>query len=469
MTKTTVFILTILLLGSLAPLVASEPPVEQTAPRPNIILILADDLGWTDLGVMGSRYYETPHIDRLAARGVRLTSFYASQSCRPTRAALMSGQYAPRTGVYTTGKLSPERSSLVQKLKPPKNTGKLPLDKVTIAQALKRSGYATGMFGKWHLGHRGEYHPAKRGFDEALVTGWHHTNFRVPAPYVAEPDAYLTDYLTDRALDFVREHKDRPFFLYLPHLAPHGPLVAKPELIERFKAKKSAGGHHDPTYAAMIYSLDQSVGRIVDEIERLRLSERTLVIFTSDNGGYGGYDVPGTTRRVGVTDNHPLRGGKSTLNEGGIRVPLIARWDGRIKADSRSDTPAIHVDLFPTFLELAGVKHPDGHVLDGESLVPIFLDPGTVLQREAIYWHVPGYSEIHAPQPVWGIRPVSAIRAGQFKLFEFLEDGRLELYDLKRDAGERHDLAAELPDRAAQLQASLAAWRQSIGAAMPER
>jgi len=469
MTKTTVYSCAVLLLISLVPLVAAEMPAGQTAPRPNIILILADDLGWTDLGVMGSRYYETPHIDRLAARGVMLTSFYASQSCRPTRAALMSGQYAPRTGVYSTGKLSPEKGSLVQTLKPPQNTGKLPLDKLTIAQLLKRSGYATGMFGKWHLGRHDEYHPAKRGFDEALVTGWRYTNFRVPPPYVVEPDAYLTDYLTDRALNFVREHKDRPFFLYLPHLAPHGPLDAKPELTERFKAKKPDGGHHNPVYAAMIYSLDQSVGRIVDEIERLDLSERTLVIFTSDNGGYGGYDVPGTTRRVGVTDNHPLRGGKSTLNEGGIRVPLIARWAGRIEAGSRSDTPAIHVDLFPTFLELAGVSRPDGHALDGESLVPILLDPGSGLQRDAIYWHVPGYSEIHVPEPAWGITPVSIIRSGQFKLFEFLEDGRLELYDLKRDAGERHDLAAELPDRTAQLQASLAAWRQSIGAAMPER
>src|SRR5256885_69922 len=258
------------------------------ADKPNIVYILADDLGWTDLAWQGSKYYETPNIDRLASQGMRLTRYHNCQNCQPTRAALMSGQYAPRTGIYTVGGI--ERFEWQSRpLRPVDNVQQLPLDKVTVAQVLKQAGYATGMFGKWHLGNNGDYHPGSRGFDEAIVSMGAHFDFVTHPPVDYPKGTYLADFLTDKAEDFIRRHKDGPFFLYLPHFGVHAPHEAKADLIEKFKSKKPVGGHHDPTYAAMIYSVDQSVGRISALLDELKLADHTLLIFFSDNGGGGGY------------------------------------------------------------------------------------------------------------------------------------------------------------------------------------
>jgi arylsulfatase A-like enzyme len=434
------------------------------AERPNIVFILADDLGYTDVGCMGSKYYETPAIDRLAHEGLKLTSYANCQNCAPTRAALMSGQYAPRTGVYTVGTLA-RGEERFRKMKVPENRTQLPLDRVTIASVVKEAGYATALYGKWHLGQAGAYHPARRGFDEAIVSMGRHFDFTTTPKVDVPPGAYLADFLTDHALRFIEQNRDRPFFLYLPHFGVHAPYQAKAELIAKYQKKPPVDGHKDPVYAAMIDSVDQSVGRVLAKLEELKLAEKTVVIFSSDNGGVGGYEAAGVRARS-VSNNAPLRGGKGMLYEGGVRVPFIVRWPGVVKPGTVSDEPAVHVDLFPTFLELAGAK-PSKQVLDGVSLVPLWKDPETKLAREAIYFHFPGYLEGSGPGN-WRTTPVSTIRVGDYKLLEFLEDGRRELYNLKEDVGEKHDLAARMPDMVHELHAKLAAWRRSTGALMPE-
>jgi arylsulfatase A-like enzyme len=431
--------------------------------KPNIVFILADDLGWTDVGCMGTKYYETPAIDRLAREGLRLTSYVNCQNCAPTRAALMSGQYAPRTGIYTVGSFERGEAAF-RKMNVPKNQTDLPLDKITVAQALKEAGYATGMFGKWHLGQTGDYHPSKRGFDEAIVSMGKHFNFTTSPKIEYPAGAYLADFLTDRAVQFIDKNKDRPFFLYLPHFAVHTPLEAKKELTEKYAKKTPVGGHKNPVYAAMIQSVDESVGRVLAKLDELKLADNTVVIFSSDNGGVGGYGAAGV-KASEITDNAPLRGGKGMLYEGGVRVPFIVRWPGIVPAGSVSDQPAIHVDIFPTFLEVAGAKPPK-QMLDGVSLAPIWKDPKAELKREAIYAHFPGYLEGSGPGN-WRTTPVSSIRAGDFKLLEFFEDGRLELYNLREDIGERTNLAAKQPDKVKELHAKLMAWRKDVGAAMP--
>jgi len=432
---------------------------------PNIVLILADDLGWADLGVQGSKYYETPSIDRLAAQGMRLTSFHNCQNCTPTRAALISGQYAPRTGVYTVGGIN-RFAWQTRPLRPVDNVVDLPLDKITIAQALKTAGYTTAMFGKWHIGQQGEYHPSQRGFDEAIVSMGKHFDFATSPQTEYPAGQYLADFLTDRAVDFIERHQDRPFFLYLPHFAVHTPLDAKPERIDRFRAKPSVDGHRNPTYAAMIASLDDSVGRVLAALDARKLADRTVVIFSSDNGGVGGYAREGLGKENNdITDNAPLRSGKGSLYEGGTRVPFLVRWPGVIQPGSTCDVPAIHVDVYPTLLEIAGAQPSTDYALDGESLVPLLRNAGGELKREAIYQHFPGY--LGMGQDQWRTTPVGLIHAGPWKLMEFFEDGGLELYNLRDDLGETRNLATDMPEKAAELHAKLVAWRQAIGAPMP--
>ena len=435
------------------------------ADKPNLVFILADDLGWTDLGVQGSKYYESPNIDRLAAQGMRLTCYHNCQNCAPTRAALMSGQYGPRTGVYTVGGID-RFAWQTRPLHPVDNVENLPLDKVTVAQSLKAAGYATGMFGKWHLGQQGEYHPSQRGFDEAIVSMGKHFDFATSPKTEYPAGQYLADFLTDKAVDFIQRHKDRPFFLYLPHFAVHTPLDAKPELVEKFKPKPPVGGHRNPTYAAMIASVDESVGRVLAALDEHKLAENTVVIFSSDNGGVGGYAREGIGREGGdITDNTPLRSGKGSLYEGGTRDPFLVRWPGVTKPGSTCDVPTIHVDLYPTLLEIAGAKPPANYVLDGESLVPLLRDATASLKRDAIYQHFPGYLGIGQGQ--WRTTPVGLVHAGPWKLMEFYEDGRLELYNLHDDLGETKNLAKQMPDKAQELHAQLVAWRQAIQAPMP--
>ena len=454
------FFIAITLLISTGAVVAAETPL---APRPNIVFIMADDLGYTDVACFGSKFYETPNIDRLAAQGMKLTSYHTAPNCQPTRAALLTGQYGPRTGVYTVGSI--DRFKWWQRsLRPVDNVTALPLDKTTVAQALKKAGYATGMFGKWHLGEQGDRHPARRGFDEAIVSMGQHFDFNASPKTEYPKGQYLADFLTDRAVDFIRRHKDQPFFLYLPHFGVHSPHQAKPELLARFKDKPAVGGHHNATYAAMIASVDESVGRVMRALDELKLAENTVVIFTSDNGGVGGYVREGVKRAGDVTDNAPLRSGKGSLYEGGTRVPFIVRWPGVTKAGSACDVPAIHVDVFPTLLELARGGKPM-QPLDGESLVKLFRNPAASLQRDAIYQHFPGY--LGAGSNSWRTTPVGVVQSGDWKLMEFFEDGRLELYDLGTDIGEQKNLAQEQPGKAQELKAKLIAWRKEVGAKMP--
>lgn len=442
---------------------AAQTEAAAKAP-PNIIFILADDLGYTDLACFGSKYYETPNIDRLAAQGLKLTSYHNCQNCQPTRAALMSGQYGPRTGVYTVGGIGRFEWE-TRPLRPVDNVDKLPLEKITVAQQLKTAGYATGLFGKWHLGEDAEHHPAARGFDEAIVSMGVHFDFKTKPPVAYPKGTYLADFLTGHAETFIRKHKDHPFFLYLPHFGVHSPKQAKEALIARFKDKPPVGGHHDPVYAAMIASVDESVGRVMAVLDELKLAENTVLIFSSDNGGVGGYKREGIKKGGDTTDNAPLRSGKGSLYEGGTRVPFIVRWPGVVPPGTSCGTPAIHVDIFPTFLELAGAKVPETQPLDGESLVPLFRDPAAALKRDAIYQHFPGY--LGAGEGTWRTTPVALVQSGDWKLMEFMEDKRVELYDLKGDVGETKNLAAEKPEKAKELLEKLHAWQAAIKAPMP--
>ncbi|QJE94447.1 sulfatase [Luteolibacter luteus] len=437
------------------------------ADRPNIVFILADDLGYTDVSTYGSKYYETPNIDRLAQEGVKFTNGYTNgPNCQPTRAALISGQYGPRTGIYTVGNID-RFDWKSQALRPADNVVTLPADKITIAQSLKNAGYATGLFGKWHLGGQPAAHPSKRGFDEAIVSNGKHFNF-VTDPKVSYPEGtYLADFLTDKAVDFIERHKDGPFFLYVPHFGVHSPYEAKKELIEKFKAKPAVGGHKDPVYAAMLASVDESVGRITAKLDELGLAENTLVIFSSDNGGVGGYQREGIQAKD-TTDNAPLKAGKGSLHEGGIRVPYVFRWKGTIPAGTVSKQPIASIDLYPSTLELAKAQKPEGYTLDGVSYAALLKDPehGKV-ERDAIFWHFPGY--LGAGNNTWRTKPASAVRSGPWKLIQSLEDRSVQLYDLDADIGEKNNLAESQPEKAKELLAKLDAWRESIKAPLPTK
>jgi len=442
------------------------PAFGQTASsRPNIILILADDLGWTDLGCQGSGYYQTPNIDRLAKEGLRVTSGYTcGPNCQPTRAALMTGLYGPRTGVYTVG--GTDRFDWSSRpLRPVDNVVKLPTAFPTTASVLRDSGYRTAMFGKWHLGETPQHHPSARGFDEAIVSMGRHFDFKTNPVTDVPSGSYLADFLTDRAEDFIRRNHKSPFFLYLPHFGVHSPHEAKTEWIEKFRERPATGGHKDPIYAAMIASVDESVGRIVRLLDELQLTHNTLVIFSSDNGGVGGYVREGVKASGDVTDNAPLRSGKGSLYEGGVRVPWIARWPGTIPPGT-SNVPVISVDILPTFAELAGVERGRIPDVDGVSLAGLLRSGGTEAPERDLFWHFPGY--LGAGRGAWRTTPVSAIRSGRWKLLEFLEDHRVELYDLEADLSQTMNLAANMPDKAKELLEKLNRWRAAVSAPMPQ-
>ena len=436
-----------------------------SAVKPNMIFILADDLGYTDVACYGSQYYETPNIDRLAAQGMRFTGGYTcGPNCQPTRAALMSGQYGPRTGIYTVGSID-RFDWRSRPLRPVDNVEKLAPEKVTVAEALKKAGYATGLFGKWHLGQDPQHHPSNQGFDEAVVSMGKHFDFETNPKVDYPRGSYLADFLTDKALDFVQRHQGKPFFLCLHHFAVHAPHQAKTNLIAKFKPKPAAGGHHDPTYAAMIASVDESVGRLLAALDDLKLATNTLVIFTSDNGGVGGYEREGI-QGGSITDNAPLKGGKGMLYEGGIRVPYIFRWLRTIAPGTTCDRPINSVDLYPTLLELAGAKAEPGYPLDGASYATLLTGSESTGPRQApLFWHFPGY--LGAGGGTWRTTPAGAIRDGEWKLLEFFETGRLELYNLRQDIGERKNLATAMPEKVKTLHGKLASWRQEVQAPMP--
>ncbi len=447
--------------------------------RPNFVFILIDDLGWADLGCYGSAFYETPNIDRLAAQGMRFTDAYAAcPVCSPTRASIVTGKYPARLGITQWIGASNE---------PTPYRHDLPLEEVTIAEALKEAGYATGFVGKWHLANRDEdrykYYPDKQGFDVNIAGDWSGSPPTYFYPYErgnrsletmppgGTDGEYLTDRLTDESLKFLDAHRDRPFLLYLSHYAVHTPLQAKDEPTQRYRDKARREGiaetsfkpvygkyrtrdvQNHPVYAAMIQSVDESVGRVMSKLLELDLQDNTIVIFMSDNGGLA------TVPSAGPTCNRPLRSGKGWLYEGGIREPMLIKWPGVVKESSVCDVPVTSTDFYPTMLEMAGLPlRPTQHI-DGISLVPLLKRTGTLPDR-ALYWHYPHY---HGS----GSRPSGAVRAGDYKLIEWYEDGTVELYNLKEDLGEKENLAAQLPEKAAQLQRMLAAWRRTVDAKMP--
>jgi arylsulfatase A len=451
-------LLTIVLgLGAVA-----APTGAAEAPRPNFVVIVIDDLGWADLGCYGSTFYETPNLDRLARRGVRFSQGYAAcPVCSPTRAGLMTGRSPAR--LRLTDWLPGRTDRPSQKLLRPAIRQQLPLEEVTIAEALKPAGYVSASIGKWHLGGAG-FWPEDQGFDVNLAgtqagsPPGGYFGFKTPTLSAADPQEYLTDRLTDEAIGFLERNRDRPFFLYLPHYTVHIPLQAKKLLLEKYEAKgRSNPGatQANPVYAAMIESMDDGVGRIARKLEELGLDSRTTIVFTSDNGGLSTKEGPNTP----ATSNAPLRAGKGYLYEGGIRVPWIVAGPSVAEPGRASDAPIITTDLLPTILELADVPLPADREIDGNSFVPLLAQEG---ERRAspFFWHYPHYSN-------QGGRPGAAIRQGDRKLIEFYEDDRLELYDLAADPGEANDLASREPEEAQRLLRLLKEWRSQIGAQMP--
>lgn len=416
---------------------------------PNFVVILMDDMGWRDVGFMGNTFVETPHIDRLAKRGLVFTQAYASApNCAPTRACLMSGQYTPRHGIYTVVDPRQPPGSVWHKLTAANSKSELDTNVVTIAESLHTGGYATAFFGMWNLGRgrTGPVTPGGQGFQKVVFP--ENLGFSKDAYFDGGHENYLSDRLTDEVLKFVEQNRERPFFVYLPDHAVHAPFEPKPDLLKKYeqKAKRGNDRRDDPAYAATIAAVDQNVGRIVETLARLKLTENTVVIFTSDNGGTQQYTPP-------------LRGGKGELYEGGLRVPLVVSGPFITKPGSLCDAPVSSVDLYPTLLELAGLEAPSGQVLDGVSLVPA-LRGSLTLNRPRLFWHFPCY--------VGKATPSSALREGDYKLIEFYEDGgRVELFNLKTDPNEERNLAKSMPDKAAAMFQTLRNWQTETGALKP--
>jgi len=411
----------------------------RAADKPNIVFILCDDLGVNDLSCYGRKDQPTPNLDRLAGQGMRFTCGYcASPICSASRAAILTGKAPAR--LHITNFLPGRPDGPSQKFVQPEIEGQLPLEEMTLAKALRGAGYATACIGKWHLGGKG-FGPTDQGFDYAFAG---HANTKPSATEGGKGEYELTAD-AERWLD---ENKAGPFFLYLAHNTPHVPLAAKPELIEKHKDA------WNPIYAAMIESLDDCVGRIMAKIDALGLTEQTIFIFTSDNGGLHVFESPNTPS----THNTPFRAGKGYLDEGGLREPLIVRWPGKVKAGAVNDTPVVLYDFMPTLLTAAGVDvaHTVGP-LDGVNILPVLT--GGTLPARTLFWHFPNYTN-------QGSRPAGAVRAGDWKMILDDETGNPELYNLAADPGEKNDLAKSESARVSAMQEKLEAWRESVGAQM---
>ncbi|QDU87845.1 Arylsulfatase [Pirellulimonas nuda] len=437
------------------------------APRPNIVLIFADDLGWKDVGYQGTDFYETPNLDRLAGEGMVFTDAYATAgNCAPSRACLLSGQYTPRHGVFAvqSTKRGPVRE---MRMEPVPNNQTLALANVTLAEALRSAGYATGCFGKWHLGQEGQgTGPQQQGFDVYFDSRKANPNRERDA--TTDPKGTFSN--TEAACRFIAANKDRSFFAYVAHHAIHSTLEARPETLRHFEQKPPGKQHRNVKYAGCTYDLDAGVGVLLEKLKALGLEENTLVVFTSDNGA------------TGQSSQEPLRGAKGGYYEGGIREPFIVRWPAVTRPGSRCSTPVSNIDLYPTFLAAAGAEPPAGKVLDGESLLPLLQD-SRGLERKSLYWHFPGYLDkpvLRGRDRVFRTRPVSVVRRGDWKLHlyheEWLLDGgrgriaannAVELYDLSADIGERHNLANENPEKRDELLDDLLGWITQIDAPLP--
>src|SRR5882672_6018389 len=432
-----------------------QEPAEQPW---NVVLLLADDLGWRDLGCTGSTFYETPAIDRLASQGLRFTQGYAGCNvCSPTRAGLMTGKNPAR--LHTTNFFGGNRKG---HLRPREYRQSLPLEDTTLAEAFRAGGYRTAIAGKWHLGGKGSL-PADHGFD--VVIG------PETKPGGGPPDdPHFATLLSTKSSEFIGQSKDRPFFLYLAFHSVHVGLKTRPEVLKKYRDKaepltpqtprevpagpgfKARAVQNHPAYAGMVEEMDEAVGRVLEKLDALDLTKRTIVVFTSDNGGL-------STAEGSPTSNLPLRAGKGWNYEGGLRTPWIVRVPGRVFPGTLCGAPVVSTDLYPTLLDLARVPVPPNQALDAVSLAPLIEGKGTVPERP-LFWHFPHYSN-------QGGRPGSTIRSGSWKLHEWLEDGRVELYDLGTDSAEEHDLSADQPERAAGMKKELAEWRVAVGAQMP--
>ncbi|MCB9927161.1 MAG: sulfatase [Planctomycetaceae bacterium] len=496
-----------------------SPTYAEEKRQPNIVFFLVDDLGWRDLACYGSDFYETKHIDRLAQEGTRFTQAYAAcHVCSPTRASIMTGKYPAR--LKLTDWLPGRREFPFQQFRNAFIHQALPLEEITLAETLHEAGYRTGHFGKWHLG-EAPAGPPQQGFDVQIPRwnkGWPRAGYHFPFQLdglADKPGEYLTDRLTDEALQFIDDNGDRPFFLYLSHFAVHDPIQGRADLVEKYEQKRAKlpqaerpfilEGNPDSAsalsreqlaamidqdkysehrvlpnrlvkikqrqdnaqFAAMVESVDESVGRVRDKLKSLGLDRNTIIILTSDNGGMAAANfgqpnrvIPAKNLDVAYsTSNTPLRGAKGWLYEGGIRVPLIIKWPGHGKADAVCDAPVISTDFYPTILDMIGVDLKPEHHADGLSLTPLL--HGTArLDRDALYWHFPHYSN-HGMQS-----PGGAIRSGKYKLLEYFEHGTYQLFDIDADPGEQHDLSDSHADIAKQLLEKLHQWRTTLGAEM---
>lgn len=442
----------VILLAAILFLPPTEAAEKREDQRPNIVLMLADDLGWADLACYGHPFHETPNLDRLAAQGMRFTDAYAASCvCSPTRSSIMTGKYPARNDL--TIWLGGHGGAPA--------VDHMALDEVTIAEALKEQGYATAHVGKWHLGAE-PYCPERQGFD-VNVAGTHAGS---PAGGYFLPNkmnlpdmkkgAYLTDRLTDECLEVIDRWREKPFFIYMSYHTVHTPIQGRKDLVEHYRQKLRPEEKYNPVYAAMVHCLDENVGRIMGKLDELNLADRTMVIFSSDNGGFS----HSRGRKNDVTTNKPLRLGKGYCYEGGHREPMIVRYPPIVKPGSTCRTPVISTDFYPTILQLAGAPpKPDQHA-DGISILPVLAVPDAELSRKTLYWHYPHNS----PQ---GGTPSGAIRDGDLKLIEFFDDDRIELYDLAEDIGEQTDLSDSMPEAAHQLREKLNAWRKSVDAKMP--
>jgi arylsulfatase A-like enzyme len=429
---------------------------------PNLIYINADDLGVMDVG-FNNPGFRTPHINQLRADGMLFTNAYApAANCAPSRACVFTGQYGPRHGVYTVGS-SKRGKAAARRLIPIKNTEHLAPESVTIAEALKAGGYRTIHVGKWHLGED----PTEQGFDINVggdTAGSPKGGYFLPvkgevAAYntLYPQGTHIADVFADQAVGFIRANKDHRFFMHMAYYLVHTPIQAVPGLIENY------GDPRDRTaaYASMVEKMDESIGRILAELEAQGLRDNTLVVFCSDNGAH-----------TEISSQTPHRSGKGSYFEGGIREPLVVRWPGKVEPGSSCDVPVMGIDFFPTFLEVANVPVPPGKVLDGVSLVPLMTQSGTIADR-ALFWHFPVYLQAYAGaaddshDPLFRTRPGAALRQGQWKFHEYFEDGRLELYDLENDPGERNNLASVNPGKTAALHQVMKTWREALQAPVP--
>lgn len=430
--------------------------------KPNIIYINVDDLGWADLGYQGSNYYETPHIDALAKSGAIFTQAYApAANCAPSRASCLTGQWTPRHGVYTVGK-SDRGKSKNRLLIPTKNTLFIKNDNLTIGHAFQQAGYSTCHIGKWHV----TEDPTQNGFSLNIggnhkggpYTGGYHSPYTYPNLTNEEKGEYLTDRLTNEAIGFISGVKGKPFFLHLAYYTVHSPLQAKPSKVEYFKKKEPSKGQANATYAAMISSLDDNIGKLMKSLSKQNLLENTLILFTSDNGG-----VWNTSKQW------PLRAGKGSYYEGGIREPLILSWKGKIAPEQSLDTPVTGLDFFPTFLATADIQKPEGKVLDGANIFPL-TQGKDILYKRPLYWHFPIYLQggnTDSQDTIFRTRPGSAIRYGNWKLIEYFETGELELYHLSKDPGERNNLTGNFVEKTKTLHTMLKEWRKQTNAPVP--